>query len=301
MNDRILVPLDGSPRAEQILVQVARLLRREDAQVLLVRVVPAPGAFAGVPVQEQQDAERASAQAYLAETARTLEAQGVRAVPLLREGPPAEAILQAASDEGATMIAISTHGRSGAARWLFGSVAEKVLRAAPVPVLLMRSFRKGPRGVPLPSGPGEIPFRRILVPVDGSAHSLQAIGPAAVFASLFGAKVDVLCVEDPPLPRLGVKLPKASRARPRPGPGATAAARTAADRFREFGVPAQPKAVLGEPAEEILATAEATGAGLIAMATHGRSGMSRWALGSVTERVLRHSTLPLLITRARPA
>lgn len=297
MNDRILVPLDGSPSAEQILVQVARLLRREDAEVTILRVAHLPYSISRADSVSLLDADRTSAKAYLAETVRALEKQGVRARSILREGPAAEEILQAAVDEKATMIAISTHGRSGAARWLWGSVTEKVLRGAPVPVLLMRSFQKGPQGVPLPSGPGEIPFRRLLVPVDGGDASLQVVPHAAAFAKLFGSELDVLCVEDLPLPPLGVQLPSMSRVRPGPAPEASSAVVKAVGRFREYGVEARPLLALGDPAAVILETAEANGADFIAMATHGRTGVARWALGSVTERVLRHTTLPMLVVR----
>ena len=84
-------------------------------------------------------------------------------------------------------------------------MTEKVLRAAPAPVLLTRSFQKGPQGVPLPSGPGELPFRRLLVPVDGGDASLQAVPNAALFAKLFGSEVDVLFVEEPRFPRWASK------------------------------------------------------------------------------------------------
>jgi nucleotide-binding universal stress UspA family protein len=174
-----------------------------------------------------------------------------------------------------------------------------VADASPVPVLLARSFQKGPQGVPLPSGAGELPFRRILVPVDGGDASLHAVPGTVAFAKLFGSEVDALCVEEPPLPPLGVPLPSVPRPPAEPGERATAAAEKAVGRFREYGIPAKAVVAVGEPAEVILETADARKSDLIAMATHGRSGASRWALGSVTERVLRHATLPMLVTRAR--
>lgn len=283
---RILVPLDGSPRAEQILVQVARLLRREDAQVVLLGVI--------------RDGEKSAASAYLEATSEALSRQGVRVRPLLREGTPAEEIIRAALDERAELIALSTHGRSGVSRWLFGSVAEKVVRGAPVPVLLMRAFEKGPQGVPLPSGPKEIPFRRVLVPIDGSDLSFQALPLAADVAKLFGAEIDVLCVEEPPLPPLGVELPPVSR-HSSPGAETRAAVEKAVNELRTRGVESMPHALpcVGDPGALILSTAEANRSDLIVLATHGRGGLSRFLLGSVTERILRHSTLPLLIVRAK--
>jgi nucleotide-binding universal stress UspA family protein len=302
MTDRILVPLDGSVRAEQILVQVARLLRREDAEVVLLSVAETPPTTDpdahGDPVESVGQAMAA----YLAATSSALAEQGVRVRSLARTGSPAGEIVRAAEEENATLIAISTHGRSGVSRWLLGSVAEKVVRAAPVPVLLMRSFHHGPRGIPLPAGRGEIPFRRLLLPVDGSEASLQAVPAAAAFGRLFASEIDVLCVEDPPRPLLGVKLPPVSRRAPGPGAATEAAVERALDRLRSHDVPGSLHGVsaVGDPGELILSTAEARRSDLIVMASHGRSGVARWALGSVTERVLRHGTLPLLIVRARP-
>lgn len=284
--ERILVPLDGSPRAEQILVQVARLLRREEAELMLLSVAEPGGLDA--------------AARYLDATAGMLAKQGVRARTFAREGPVAESILKAAADENAGLIALSTHGRSGVARWLLGSVCEKILRAADAPVLLTRAFPKGPQGLPLPAGPGELPFRRLLVPVDGSDGSLHVVPAAAAFARLFGAEVDVLSVEDLPRPPLGVDLPRPTRIpAPQPGPETVAAAEKAAKRFEAYGVAARALPAVGEPAALILETADALRSDLIAMATHGRSGVTRWALGSVTERIVRHATLPMLVVRAR--
>ncbi len=300
MADRILVPLDGSPRAEQILVQVSRYLRREDAEVVLFRAVDIPYSLVRADTAALLAEERTAATAYLAEVARTLRGQGVDVRVLLREGPAADAILHAAEDEKATLIALSTHGRSGAARWLLGSVAEKVVRGASAPVLLMRSFRSGPQGVPLPAGAHEIPFRKLLVPVDGSETSLRVVPAAAATASLFGAKADVLCV-DIPLPTVvHGSIPPMPAPRTTPGGEAAGAAAAAAARFAERGVEARAMTAAGDPASKILETADAEKADLIAMATHGWTGVTRWVLGSVTEKVLRHATLPMLIVPPPP-
>ena len=295
MVDRILVPLDGSPRAEQILVQVSRFLRREDAEVVLIRALDLPYSLGRGDTAALLAEERTAASEYLAATLRTLRGQGVDARSLLREGPAADAIVEAASEEKATLIALSTHGRSGAARWLLGSVAEKVVRGAPVPVLLMRSFRSGPQGLPLPAGPQEIPFKTLLVPVDGSEASLRVVPPAAATASLFGATAAVLCV-DVPLPTVvHGSIPPLPSPRTTPGGEAASAAAAGAARFVERGVKVRALASAGDPAAKILEAADAEKADLIAMATHGWTGATRWLLGSVTEKVLRHATLPMLI------
>ena len=289
MSERILIPLDASPRAEQILVQVARLLRREDAEVVLLHVTDPSRFLVPKGAAELVEKDRIASEAYLKGAAKTLEGQGVRARALAKEGLVADTILRAATDVKATMIALSTHGRTGLSRWVLGSVAEKVIRGAPVPVLLVRSFRPGLEALPLPAG--QIPFRRILVPVDGSKTSLQVIPAAAGFASLFGAAVDVLSVDVPPA-SLG-ELPPPSTA----GESAREEAERAAARFAEKGVRARALTATGDPAAKILDTATAENADLIAMATHGWTGVTRWMLGSVTEKVLRHAVQPMLIVR----
>lgn len=282
MIDRVLVPLDGSPRAEAILAQVGRLLRREDADVLLLRVSEPAYSLARIDTSKLIREERESATAYLKATAEALEEQGVRCRTIHKEGGIAESIVRAAGDLRASLIALSTHGRGGVDRWFFGGVAEKVLRGSPVPVLLMRSFPSGPRGLPLPAR--DVPFRRLLVPVDGSKTSGQVIPAAAAFAALFEAKVDVLTVAE------GESELEAREE-----------AEKAVARFEERGAKARALTTSGDPAVKILDVAEEQKADLIAMATHGWTGMTRWMLGSVTEKVLRHATLPMLVVRPERA
>ena len=298
MADRILVPLDASPRAERILVEVARLLRRKDAEVVLLHVSDPSHFLVPTGATAALEKDRAASDVYLKEVAKTLDSQGVRARALLREGIVADTILRVAVDVKATLIALSTHGRSGLSRWLLGSVAEKVMRGAPVPVLLMRSFQAGLAALPLPAE--ENPFRRILVPVDGSKTSLKVVPAAAEFAALFASEVVVLSVDVPSPVPMGGDLPP-SPFPSTPGDSAREEAERAAARFRERGANARAITSAGDPASKILDTAAEERADLIAMATHGWTGMTRWMLGSVTEKVLRHSPLPMLIVRPERA
>ena len=282
MFDRILVPLDGSPRAESVLAHVGRLLRREDAEVLLLRVSEPAYSLARLDSSKLIREDRESATSYLKAAAETLQEQGVRCRVIHKEGGIAESILRAAADLRASLIALSTHGRGGVARWIFGSVAEKILRMASVPVLLLRSFPSGSRGLPLRAQ--DVPFRRLLVPFDGSKTSAQVIPAAAALAGLFGAEVDVLSVAE------GESEAEAREE-----------AEKAVARFEERGAKARALTASGDPALKILDVADEEKADLIAMATHGWTGMTRWMLGSVTEKVLRHSTLPMLVVRPERA
>lgn len=245
MFKQILIPLDGSPLAEAILPQVRQLLKQEDAEVLLLRVLPPvlPEDVAYLPSLPER---RAAAQAYLTKIEQDLIARGARARSLVEDGPDARTILDVAERESSSLIAMSTHGYTGLARWVFGSVTEKVIRASTRPVFVTRSFQE-PR-----------PIRNILVPIgDG-----DAVPPHAVeFAKLFDARITTLHVAPPHRP----STMKAD------------------------------VVVQGDPAQKILETP----ADLIAMSTHGRTGVTKWVLGSVTEKVLRHSTVPMLIVRSK--
>jgi nucleotide-binding universal stress UspA family protein len=280
MFDRILVPLDGSDRAERVLSQIARILRRQDSELLLVRSVDVPLSLARIDTAKLEAEETMEAERYLQAVGSRLSTRGVRVRSAVLKGPPALSILDAASREKATMIAMSTHGRGGLSRWILGSVSEKVIRASEVPVLLLRSFRPDLKGSPVPVGDGQVPFRRILVPFDGSEESRASLPAVEHFARLCESEVLFLTVV--------------------PEPGAAPSEETAslAKRANDSGIKARALSLEGDPAGRVLDVAEAEGADLIAMATHGRSGVSRWLLGSVTERVLRSSTTPLLVVRS---
>lgn len=301
MFERILVPLDGSARAEIILPQIARILNREDAEILLLRVVNIPDSAGLVLKTTIRHQEREEGQQYLHDMALRFAAKSSKVHARLAEGWPADVILETAKSEGATMIAMTTHGRSGMARWAMGSVAEKVARASDVPVLLVRSFRRSPKGNLEPMVPEELPFRRILVPVDGSPTSMSVIGPAEKFAGLYGSDILALHVVPPYAPP-GAMLPGMEAALPitRPEPLSSdedPVTEKAADRFRHAGLKVSRLTVEGEPASEILDLSGNRGVDLIALGTHGRTGFTRWALGSIAERVLRSAEVPLLLVR----
>lgn len=142
MYKRALVPLDGSPVAESIIPLLTQISGPLDMSVILLRVlepIPSIVADGGQPViVEDLRARMRDAQEYLAPLAAVLRARGVRTSWVIRRGRADQEILAAARDAGADLIAMSTHGRSGFGRLLFGSVAEQVLRHADVPVFMMR-------------------------------------------------------------------------------------------------------------------------------------------------------------------
>jgi nucleotide-binding universal stress UspA family protein len=149
MYERMLIPLDGSEVAEAILPFAEQVAGPLDAEVILFRVIDPPSpvelvASAGVVAPDSFTTRDVEAKAYLSEIQRRLSKKGLlhARTRVAFGGPPAEEILAAAKATGADLIAMATRGRSGLGRALFGSVAESVLRASPVPVLLIRTTAK---------------------------------------------------------------------------------------------------------------------------------------------------------------
>ena len=205
---------------------------------------------------------------------------------VLMSGDPASKILSFARRYRPSLIAMSTHGRTGLKRWTRGSVAERVLRSSPFPLLLWNPFQ--PSGI---GRGGGARFQKILVPFDGSETSAEILPLVREFALLNDARVvlfhaqtlyptagDYAGIILPPSPKEMVKMFKPFLRRLR-------------------GVRTSVRIVIGIPAEAVLEAARKEEADLIAMTTHGRSGLSRWAFGSVAEQILRHCPLPLLVQR----
>jgi nucleotide-binding universal stress UspA family protein len=270
---RVLVPLDGSAFAESVLPQIGPLLIRREAEILLLQAVEPPVGIDG-DVVAGRELIRARAEGYLGALASTWKDRGARVSARVRLEAAADAVLDAAAEEKATLIAMATHGRTGFSRWAFGSVAEKVLRASRVPLFLVR-----PVAGSVPAA--ELQVRRILVPIDLSERSLAIVPPAAELAEALGAEALILnvCGDE-----VSCDVPVLPMNR-------------AYEEFRRAGVRAQPVMRKGDPAVQILEACKEHSADLIAMATHGRSGLSRWALGSVTEKVSRCAAVPLFVVR----
>lgn len=127
---RILVPLDGSKDAEQVLPHARELSRRFDAEVALLYVIE-PQAY-GSRITAFEGGH------YLAQLVEKLRAEGDRVIPATSIGHPADEIVTFARDNGIDLIAMTTHGRRGVSRWWLGSVAEKVIRTMARPILLVR-------------------------------------------------------------------------------------------------------------------------------------------------------------------
>jgi nucleotide-binding universal stress UspA family protein len=154
MFSKLLVPLDGSPLAEQVLPHALELARRAQADVTLFCVVPpvrageiTDDAFV-IDADQWLELAQTEAREYLKRVACTLHAQGIKVTTALEVGTPADCILDYAQTMHIDLIAMSTHGRGGIARALRGSVVERVLRTARCPLLLVRANEEGREVVP---------------------------------------------------------------------------------------------------------------------------------------------------------
>jgi nucleotide-binding universal stress UspA family protein len=199
-----------------------------------------------------------------------------------------------AQDAGADLLVMATHGRSGLGRWVYGSVAEAVLRQTPVPLLLVRAWRIANKPPHFDAHP------RLLAPLDGSRAAETALPVASGLARQLGG--ELLLVRAAPAPTAGTALDWALA--PDIGVETTALTRDAtdylariADRLRQTGVAVQYAARCGEPAAIIEALGRERAVALVVMATHGRTGLPRLALGSVADAVLRQQDRPLLLVR----
>ena len=141
MYKKILVPLDGSPLAEAVLPHAQALAKSEGAEIVLLSVPVTPNLdylsrTPGLATQIIEDAERET-EAYLKTEVEKLTEEGTKVTSVMREGPIPEMILMVADEVHADVIAMSTHGRSGIQRWLMGSVADRVVNHAHIPVMLI--------------------------------------------------------------------------------------------------------------------------------------------------------------------
>lgn len=285
----ILVPLDGSDLAERALPQALTLADASGARLLLLRAAHGFNYPGGDP-ERIRLAALAEAEAYLEELAARLGAPGRTIDTAARYGDAATAIAEEVPARQVSLISMSTHGRSGLGRWLFGSVADAVLRQATVPVLLIpaTSARLWARGG----------ARRILVPLDGSQLAEAALEPAVALARDFAADLTLLQVistfYEPFAGEAAPYIPVDSEAE-------LAEARSylegLAAPLRVAGIATTTRAEVGLPAAAIAAAAAEEDAMLIALATHGRGGLSRLVLGSVATGTIQRADVPLLLVR----
>ncbi len=296
MYKRILVPLDGSLTGDRVLPYVRNLGRKLDAKVKLFRVFDERSEFSYPEPFLFQDRYGEDATLYrnevmtsLGMTKTNLESAGVAAQAVMHEpdhpeidmtdpdhdcGTPAQHIVAESKKVPDTLIVLSTHGRAGLGRWVMGSVTDKVLHSVKTPMLIIRTedndaFLDGTMG-------------HIIVPLDGSKLAETILPHAVALAKGLNA---TLCL-----------------VRVTAGDNLSLEARNdlkwLADRAREEGVAeVESKVLYGLPARAIVELTHKYPDSLVAMTTHGRSGMNRWLMGSVADKVVREAAGPVLVLR----
>lgn len=308
MFKRILVPLDGSERAEQAIPTAARIASGSGGSVILLQVIDVvlfSHTYVAHPslIESLLETSMNEARKYLTEVTASSMFNGIPTEIYVPFGSAASQILSVADSSQADSVVLTSKGLTGVTRWVMGSVAEYVIRHASVPVLLLREGN----ALPADLYPETERSVHALVPLDGSFFAKAALEPTAFLIS-------ALAVPD----RGTLHLTRVVK------PGKTDNDEARAERYLRL-IADQVRgellarsevldltitcsvAVHQDAAEGIIGVAEhgehaggddgSGGCDMIAMATNGRSGLRRWVMGSVTEGVLNNTRLPLLIVR----
>ena len=289
MIKQILVPLDGSQAAEAVLPYVERIATAANASVLLLAAVDRPRDW-GEDTGGDLKGEREAAESYLLRLQGRLTSATGKDVELqVVESEPAATILATSEKQQPDLIAMTTHGRSGLARWVLGSVLAKLLHATHTPILIVRP----PADNTEREGGG---ITKILVPLDGSDASASVLPFAADLAKSLGARMSLFhALAEVAMLYPGPEAIFDSNVQKEMVAGARKYLTSTAEGLSEQGVEANSTATFGNTVDGIVWTAERENADLIVMSTHGRSGIGRVVLGSVADAVVRRTSLPVIL------
>jgi nucleotide-binding universal stress UspA family protein len=292
MYEKILIPLDGSELAEVALPYVAELAGRLGSEIILIYVSDsgetAHNRISNFYIQRIADDTRRAVKKYVKKPGE----KETKVSSEILAGYPAEEIVDYADKADVSLIVMATHGRSGVRRWPLGSVTDKVVRSTKRPIAIIRA--KGAHPAVREKGM----FNRALVPLDGSKQGEAVIPYIEGLASKLKTEVIVLQVLSPDW-----FIDSADQAKQ------VESLRTSskdyvnkvASQLNQKGLAARAEVrevKMDTVAEEIIKGADEVNADIIAMSTHGRSGLSRWTFGSVADRVLQGGNTPLLLVRA---
>lgn len=293
MYEKILVPLDGSELAEIALPYAEELAGALDSEVTLIHVSEsAEDKYLHMDelyMEKMVEVARQGAERYRGKPAK------VGAVHLV--GHTAEQIVDYADKEKIGLIVMATHGRSGIRRWFLGNVAAKVVRATERPVVLIRA--KDAR----PKVSQKRLLNKALVPLDGSKESEAVIPYISELASKIKAEVVLFQVVAPAhlvysIPGEAVQKLYSPEEMDKIKTKSEGYLDTVGAGLRDKGINVRSDVGVGVPAEEIIRIADEIKADVVAMSTHGHSGIGRWAFGSTADKVLHAGNTPLLLVRA---
>ena len=301
--ESILVPLDSSPSAESALPWAVHLARLSKAALRIVEVHAIPTvmldgeSLSSTAVSDE--AIRETETDYLAKVQSRLKNTGVAVTAELLDGGVISSLTEYANRLKPGWIVMLSHGRGAIARFFFGETARGFVRESPSPVLLVRESEAA---LDLLTPPF---VARILVPLDGSEMAERMIGPATAFAKLVGTDIELLLALDA-VPDMEAISRRHEAGLPGPwDPGAAPAKAELylhhqADRIRAQSIKAKCNVVpRGEAADVIVAEADSKPGTVIALATHGRGGLSTVVWGSVADAVIRRAKGPVLVYRPK--
>jgi nucleotide-binding universal stress UspA family protein len=306
MYKRILVPLDGSELGEMALPYAEELAEKLDSEVILLNVRTTG-----------EDPDNPDHRVYLSRMAATAEqnmkksgdaapGQKLKVTSAIIGSPgimthAAEEIVDYADKEKVSLIAMATHGRTGIKRWALGSTADKVVRAARCPVLLVRAHV---------AVPGKIKLDKVLVPLDGSQLSETVLPHVESLADKLRCQVILLHVVVPPYHIYPVaemagyysgsaiiRVPYTDEELKPQKEGAEEYLQKVTAKLAQMGIAASHKMRVGPAADEIIEVADELEVDLVVMSTCGESGFTRWEHGSVATKVLHAGNTPLLLIR----
>ena len=286
MYSRILVPLDGSQLSESILPYARSIAGALKVSVELLLAID-PGTASGAPKHEPKKAGLD----YLNNVATSFQ-KTLTVDCSVEAGNPVEVIVHRASSHTDILITMSTQGRSGIQRWMIGSVANKVLHATTSPLLIVRGATDG-------KTTSDLTFKKVLVPLDGSPLSERVLPHVVDLAKML--TMEVVLVRAPAAPTAAFVAQERDTGFQQIAKNIIAETETYLEakvkQLQTEGLKVSYLLLEGEAAGEIIDLARKTPNNLIAMCTHGWSGIGRWVLGNVTERVVHHSGDPVLIIR----
>lgn len=286
MYTKILVPLDGSSLAEQILPYARVFAEAFGIPMELLRVsdpdIRTPF-WPPLPAKE-----------YLQQIAAPLP-KSLRVDSVEESGKPAEVIVERAKSDPACIIAMATHGMSGARRWLLGSVASRVAHTTTNPLLFIRPAEAGEQA-------GRPELKIVFVPLDGSGLAEKILPHVVELAKRMKLEVHLVRAYTLPADAYivgdGVYMQALAQQREVIQKEAEEYLAGKIEQLRAEGLDhVVSTAIEGDPAGEIIDLAQRTPNNLIAMSSHGKSGIAQWVLGSVAEKVIHHSRDPVLVIR----
>jgi len=315
MFHHIIVPLDESLLAEQAIPIAAHIARASGGSLRFIHVVHDPIDYAWQYGEEALvsknivEADYSRMENYLKQITGRSDLQGIQVATEVLSGNPAQAILNASKANKADLIVICSHGYTGVKRWLLGSIARKLLHQSTIPTLLLHPTADG-HATSIQANQDHV---RVMVPLDGSSFAEEALAPAAALSGMLSSSsqgtlhlASILPISKSDKPHSpeheksikqaqGYLMALEQHLFPAEGTEPQPYITTSITLNPDIAHALVELAESGKGAEQ--SGEQLPACDIIAIATHGRGALARWAIGSITERVLDTTRLPVLVIR----